>query len=104
MDMPITPEEFAKQFVQGKKLPVSRTRLEVTVRKQIGDVIDESNIQEVFGVVRDLLKDKTSITASASGTEICPRCLSTMVPVILAKGIGAFFCPNDKVTLPRRPL
>jgi hypothetical protein len=104
VDIPNTPEEFAKHFVQGKKLPISRTRLEVAVRKKVGDNINKDNFPEALAVVRNLLKDKTSITASASGAEACPRCLTIMISVVLAKGIPAYYCTNDKVTLPKRLL
>lgn len=96
----VSTEDFVRDFCKGKKLPITATRLEIALSKTVGDTINVNNKKKAIAVIQTALTEKRkAVTASISMT--CPRCGGSMQSVILSENREAYYCTNDRVTLPR---
>jgi len=102
MILPISTEQFVRDFDKGKNIPVTKVRMEVTVRNAVGDLVTKENLPSAMESLRSVIK--TECVGSAAQLTKCPRCSSFMKNVILDKGILALYCPNDRVVLPESSL
>jgi hypothetical protein len=93
-------EDFVKSFCKGKKLPITRSRLEIAVAHSVGPMITQKNVAKAMGVIRSALTDKRKVV-TASLTVKCPRCQTAMSAVTFSNGRKAYYCDNDRVSLPR---
>lgn len=96
---PTSTENFVKDFCAGKKLPVTRTRLEIAVSHVVGETINVKNREQALATIRGAISEKKKVTASVNPE--CPRCGGVMTAVTLAENRKAWFCTNDRVSLPR---
>ena len=96
---PQSTEAFVKDFCKGKQLPVTKTRLEIAVSHVVGDQVNSRNRKKAIATIRNAIAEKT--TAGPGITKACPRCSTAMDAVVLSGGRQAWFCTNDRVTLPR---
>jgi len=86
-------EGFVTAFCKGKSLPLTKARLKVAVTAKVGK---SATPNEILSAIREVLPQKTEANFQ------CPRCGSGMVDVIIASGHNAKYCPNDRVTLPKK--
>jgi ribosomal protein S27AE len=96
---PVSTEGFVRAFCAGKKLPITRTRLEIAVSHVVGETINVKNREQALATIRGAISEKKKVVASISPE--CPRCGTAMAAVTLAENRKAWFCTNDRVSLPR---
>ncbi len=94
----ITTETFVRNFCKGKDLPVARVRLEIAVTRACGNCITSNNREKAISVIRETITKKKVL--SSVGMQ-CPRCNNKMTPVVLSNKRNAWYCSNDRVSLPR---
>lgn len=97
---PISTEKFVRDFCAGKKLPITATRLEIAVAHVVGDTINVNNYDTALETIRNAIAQKRTM-ATAGLAKQCPRCGNEMTPVVLSGNREAWFCTNDRVSLPR---
>lgn len=92
-------ESFVRRLCEGRSLPVTKTRLEIIVTEAVGYSITNSNKAKALKVLNQAVSVKSAVTAAVG--KKCPRCNTPMASVTLSDKRKAYYCENDRVTLPR---
>lgn len=85
--------KFVSAFAKHKKLGVPTVRLELALRKKMGNVVT-SKTEALDTVKKVLAKRKAFVNPT------CPRCGNAMVSATLANNKKALYCKNDRVCIP----
>ncbi len=115
----MTPFDFAQKMgVPSELLPTAAERLRLADLNTIDSRNTPLARRIVTRVISDAQRTETSRLASVGirvqaaaarpqpmhpsrkAAKPCPRCGSPMMPITIAGGMQASFCPVDKVTMP----
>jgi len=96
--MTYTPKSLVGQFCEGKDFPVNKVKLEVMLRNALGSTIEKESLPKALDILRrEVKKGQASFIFE---NKLCPRCATSMIPVILAQGRQAIYCTQDNISVP----